>query len=226
MPAISDATLTRIINQGEVEVSVERPFLVKRISPAAVEGQADYVLPEECIDIRRMMWLGWKMDPLPMRNWREVFQGQNYQKGQPFWYVYNNIGLQTVKLFPAPDQNTPVATNPWKPNDVQGSFVVEYYTTSDNLNFVLPDWIKRQLLKIYVSKYVYTIEGPNQSLKLAKYFSDKWDLKKKEFFLLLDALYGSPRKLVLSQIVSNNYFPGSPVLPITKFGISVEPGYD
>lgn len=226
MPAISDAILERIFNQGEVECSVERPFLVKRISPTASIGVADYVLPDECINIRKMMWLGWKMDPLPQRNWREVFQGQNYQVGRPFWYVYNNIGLQTVKLFPAPDQITAAAMNPWKPNDIENSFIVEYYTASDNVNFVLPDWIKRQLLKLYVSKYVYTIEGPNQSLKLAKYFADKWNLKKQEFYLLLDALYGSPRKLVTSQIISNNYFPGSPVLPITKFGISVEPGYD
>jgi hypothetical protein len=229
MPAISDNTLIRYMNQGEIECSIERPFLVKRISLAAVIGKQEYVLPDECISIRRVLWLGWKNDPLPMRNYRDVFQGQNYQKGRPFWYVYNNVGLQTIKMFPAPDQTTtviPIETDCWKPSEILSAFIVEYYCTSDNLNLVLPPWIKRQLLKMYVSKMVYSNEGPLQSLKLAQYFAQKWELKKKEFFVLLDALYGEPRKLVTNQIVSNNYFPGSPVLPITRFGISVEPGYD
>lgn len=226
MPVISDATLERIMNQGEVECSVERPFLVKRIFITSAVNQADYVLPDECISIRRMLWLGWKMDPLPARNWRDVFQGQNYQVGRPFWYIYNNIGLQTIKVFPAPDQILTPGTDPWVPSQTENAFIAEYYTTSDNVTMVLPPWIKRQLLKIYVAKMVYAIEGPLQSLKLAQYFAARWDLKKKEFFILLDALYGEPRKLITNQIISNNYFPGSPVLPITRFGISVEPGYD
>lgn len=226
MPVFSDATLTRLLNQGEIEASVERPFLVKRVSPAAVTGQAEYTLADECIDIRRLMWLGWKMDPLPMRNWREVFQGQNYQKSRPFWYIYNNIGLQKIKLFPAPDQDTLVSLDPWKPSGIINNFIVEYYVPSDNITKVLPDFIKRQLLKIYVSKMIYAMEGPSQSLIMAKYFAQKWELKKTEWFLLLDALYGSPRKLVTNLIISNNYFPGSPVLPITRFGIGVEEGYD
>lgn len=226
MPVISDSTLERYMNQGEIECSIERPFLVKRLSIQSTIGFADYILPDECISIRRILWLGWKMDPLPARNWRDVFQGQNYQVGRPFWYVYNNIGLQTIKLFPAPDQVLDVSTTPWTPSGIENAFVVEYYIASDNSTYVLPPWIKRQLLKLYVAKMVYSNEGPLQSLKLAKYFSAKWDMKKKEFYTLLDALYGEPRKLVTNQIVSNNYFPGSPVLPITRFGISVEPGYD
>lgn len=229
MPQISDATLERLLDQGEIEVSVERPFLVKRLSPELVEGQALYTLPDEVMNIRRMMFLGWKLDPLPMRNWKEVFQGQNYQKGRPFWYIYNNMGLQTIKLFPAPDQDTPnvpIEADRWKPNHILNSFILEYYMPSNNVDKVLPPWIKRQLLKLYVSKQIYAMEGPEQSLILAKYFAAKWQLKKKEFMTLLDALYGEPRKLVTNQIISSNYFPGSPVLPITKFGISVEPGYD
>jgi hypothetical protein len=226
MPVISDSTLERIMNQGEVEASIERPFLVDRLSLDIVKGTAFYTLPDYVMDIRRMMFLGWKMDPIPMRNWREVFQGQNYQEGRSFWYVYNNIGLQTIKLFPAPDQNIAIVDNPWNPSGVVVGFIVEFFRPSDNVDFVLPPFIKRQLLKIYVAKQIYAMEGPLQSLKLAQYFAAKWNLKKKEFFTLLDALYGEPRKLVTNQIISNNYFPGSPVLPITKFGISVEPGYD
>jgi hypothetical protein len=42
---------------------------------------------------------------------------------------------------------------------------------------------------------------------------------------LIDELHAAPRKLFVSDVVSGNWFPGSPMLPIDKFGIGVETGY-
>jgi hypothetical protein len=63
------------------------------------------------------------------------------------------------------------------------------------------------------------------NLKLVKYYTDKWNQKKVEFSDYLDELYSLPRKILVDEIVSSNYFPGEPVLPINQFGISVDEGY-
>ena len=53
----------------------------------------------------------------------------------------------------------------------------------------------------------------------------QWELWKAEFEGIIDELHGTPRKLYVSDVVSGNWFPGSPMLPIDKFGIGVETGY-
>jgi hypothetical protein len=52
----------------------------------------------------------------------------------------------------------------------------------------------------------------------------KWEIKKKQFFDYLDDIHGKSRRLVVSEIISSNYFPASPVLPIANYGIAVDEG--
>lgn len=225
MPLFDSATLQRWFDQGENEVSVDRPFLVDRLSLAMVAGTNIYTLPDYVISIRRVTWMGYKVDPLPHRNFREVFQSAT-QIGRPFWYVYNNVGQNQIQLFPGPQQNlAKVVTNLYMGANIASGFVVEYYRATDNLNFVIPAYARRQLLKNYTGKMVYSVEGPGQNIKLAQYFGVKWESWKNDFCMHLDDLYGRPRKLIINEIVSSNYFPASPVLPISRFGISVEEGF-
>lgn len=223
MPLFSSSDLTRFWNQGESDVSSDKPFLVDRYSPTIVSGTASYTLSDYVISIRRITWLGWKLDPLPQRNFREVFQSAP-QSSRPFWYIYNNVGSNKIQLFPTPNVNLAAGTNLWD-TDIPNCVVVEYYRISDNSSFVLPSFTKRQLLKAYVATRSYSIDGPGSNQKLATYYYKKWGQLKFEFSELLDDLAGRPRKLVINEIVSSNYFPGEPVLPIQQFGISVDEGY-
>ncbi|HWY34321.1 MAG TPA: hypothetical protein VNX68_06720, partial [Nitrosopumilaceae archaeon] len=68
-------------------------------------------------------------------------------------------------------------------------------------------------------------DGPTNDLKAVKFYSDLWMRNKGMFATNLDEYYGLARKLVISEIVSSNYFPGEPVLPIDQFGTSVDEGY-
>src|SRR4051812_46598864 len=108
MPIFSPQTLTRFFQSGEVEVSTDTPFLVDRVSFNVQSGVSTYTLPDYAISIRRMTYLGQGLDPLPRRNQREVFQGAT-QLGTPYWYVFDNIGLNQIKLFPTPPTNIPNA---------------------------------------------------------------------------------------------------------------------
>lgn len=223
MPLFNSSDLQRFFNQGENEISTDNPFLVDRLSIATTEGISTYQLPDYVGSIRRVTYLGQKCDPLNQRNLREVFQSAT-QQGRPFWYIFNNIGAVKIKLFPAPGDTIAQGTNLWS-TDIPKSVIVEFYRATDNVTFVLPDWIRRQILKYYVAFRSYSIDGPGCNLKMAAYNMGRWVQGKQYFADVLHFLFTNPRKFCISDIVSSNYYPGEPVLPIDQFGTSVDEGY-
>lgn len=222
MARFLSSDLLRFWNQGEQEVSSDHPFLVDRFEIATSAGVGVYTLPDYVLSIRRITWLGKKLDPLPQRNFREVFQS-NPAQGDPFWYIYNNIGANKIQLFPSPGVTLTTGTDPWGA-DISNYCIVEFYRATDNSTFVLPTWCKRQLLKYYVARRATSVDGPGNSLKLNKFFAQKWEQMKGEFVEVLNYLYTAPRKFVVSEIVGSNYFPGQAVLPVSQFGQSVDEG--
>lgn len=226
MPLIDSPTIIRYFNEGEVECSVEKDFLVDRLSLALTAGQNTYALPDYVTSIRRMTYQGIGLDPLPRRNQREVFQNST-QQGTPFWYVYNNIGLNNIILFPEPQLNitqAPDGTDLYLQANIAQYFIVEFSRVSDNTNFIIPVTLRRQLLKKYVAANCFMVDNQNVNLKVSKYFFQRWQTSKQELYDLLDELYNQPRRLVINDFNTFNFFPGSPVLPINRFGISVSEG--
>lgn len=222
MPIIDDATITRFFNTGEVEVSQEVNFLTDRLSISVVAGTAIYVLPDYVRDIRRITYLGNKLDPLTGRSYRDFF-GPGNQQSTPFWYLYNNVQQNSIQFFPVPAQTIPTVTNVWD-SDIPNGVIVEFNRISDNVDFIMPPWGRRQVVKRYVSLMNYKIEGPGQNLKIAKYYEAQWPFWKARFKARIDELYGVSRKLIITGITTNNWYPASPILPIDQFGIYVDEG--
>lgn len=223
MPNLTNDDYLRFQEDGANDFCTEKHFLTDRYSPAVVSGTPLFVLPDYILSIRRITFLGQRLDPLTARNQREVFQAAS-QQGLPFWYVFNNIGALTIKLFPTPNQNLNAGTNIWS-TDISSSFVIEYYRSDNGTTFDIPSWKKRQFLKPYVAKRVAQTDGPTNDLKAVKFYDDLWRRNKGTFATNLDEYYGLARKLVIAEIVSSNYFPGYPILPVDSFGESVDEGY-
>jgi hypothetical protein len=223
MPLFNSSDLQRFYSQGENEISTDVPFLVDRLSLSVVAGTPTYQLPDYVASIRRVTYLGWRCDPLNQRNQREVFQSAT-QQGRPFWYVFNNIGAVQIRLFPAPGDTIAAGTNLWS-TDIPTSVIVEYYRATDNVTFILPTWIRRRILKYYTAFRAYSIDGPGSNLKVAQYHMARWLQGKQDFTDVLHFLFTNPRKFCISDIVSSNYYPGEPVLPIDQFGVSVDEGF-
>lgn len=223
MPLFSTGDLTRFFNNGEQELAIEQPFLVDRLSVAITAETAVYTLPDYVLSIKRITWLGMKLDPLPRRNQRDVFQNAN-QVGRPFWYIYNNIGANLIQFFPNPGINVAAGTHLWS-TDIPTSVIVEFWRQTDNSTFVVPPYFRNQLLKRYTAYKARMLDGPGINMKMSKYFSDQWGYWKGAYFELLSDLYSKPRKYCVNEIVSSNYFPAAPVLPIGQFGIGVDEGY-
>lgn len=227
MPLLDNNDLERFYVQAEQNLSTEKAFLFDRVGLTIQTGVNIYTLPEYCLSIRRITWLGWALDPLPRRNFREVFQSAR-QQSRPFWYIYDNIGQQQIQLFPAPMLNLAAPTDLWNKtgsNSWETGCVVEFVRLADSSRFIVPRYLRRQLLKLFVAKQVFLMDNSNMNIKASKYFEARWELRKKRFFDFIDELHYKPRKVIVNEIVSSNYFPMPPVLPIDKFGQSVDEGY-
>lgn len=245
----SSTTVNRLSQEGENDFAVEYPCIIKRISLTVTSGVALATLPDDVKSIKRITWKGYKLDPLPQRNFREVFQNAT-QTGRPFWYVFNNVGQNVIQLFPAPNEDLPLGSNLFDSltglfDDQQGLFdsftganlgtdlfganipnccIVEYYQIPDFVNATIPNYFRRRLLKSYVLRGCFNIEGQGQNRKASEYYKNRWRFLKDKYGELLHDLHNKPRKLIVNGISSSYFFPGNPILPINKFGTSVDAG--
>lgn len=223
MSLFSAATITRFANEGENDFCNDRNCIVNRVALSIVNGTSEYTLSDTVQNIRRVTWKGKKLDPLPHRELRDYFQNAG-QIGQPFWYVFNNIGTNKIKFFPTPNETIASISSNLYGSEIANRVIVDYYIVPDNVTYTLPSYFRRRLLKVYVLKACFAIEGQGQNIKSARYFDKKYNTLKILYSELLDDIHNRPRKIIVGGMGSTQYFPGRPVWPIDRFGISVDRG--
>lgn len=219
----SAATIQRFIEEGEDWFNQSYNCIIKRISLSVSPGTSEYTLIDPIINIRRVTWKGKKLDPLTMRDARQCFQNMG-QLGQPFWYIFNNIESNKIKFFPSPNETIGSTSSNLYGSEIPNRVIIEYYTTTDSDTIVIPPYFRRRLLKAYVNKSCFQIEGQGQNLKGTEYFNNKFNTLTQLYGNLLNELHNKPRKLILQGMGSSNYFPGRPLWPISRFGIGVDRG--
>ena len=223
MPLFDATTITRLSQEGENSFAIDNPCILKRVAPATTSGVSLITLADDVKSIRRVTWKGYKLDSLPQRNFREVFQAAN-QQGRPFWYIFNSVGQNVIQLFPAPNESLSAAVTDLWGAAIPNQLIVEYFCAPDFVTTMIPSYFRRRLLKTYVLRGCFNIEGQGQNLQNSKYFKQRWEQLSKMYGQLLDDLHNKPRKLVVQGISAAYYFPGRPLLPIDRFGISVDTG--
>lgn len=224
MPLWNSTQIIRFSQEGENDFVNEFPCILTRLSLPVVQNQAVYTLPDTVRSIRRITWKGEKLDPLGQRNMREVFSYAT-QVGKPYWYIFNNVGANNIQFFPIPDQTiNPSGEDVWS-TAIKTEVIVEFFIMPDFANLVIPQYFRRRLLKTYVMKNCFSVEGQGQNLKNRDYFTQRWALLKQKYGLFLDEIHNKSRKLCLNGITSSQFFPSAPVLPISRFGIGIDDGY-
>jgi len=220
----TDQTITRFSNDGENDFAEEYPCILTRMSLPVIATQAKYLLPDSIRSIRRITWQGTKLDPLSQRNMREVFNFAT-QISKPYWYVFNNIGANTIQFFPIPDQTINPSGGNLYSDAITSDVIIEYFILPDFVNYTIPVYFRRRLLKAYVLKQCFGVEGAGQNLKNRDYFSNRWNQLKQVYGVFLDEIHNKSRKLCLNGITSSQFFPHTPILPVSKFGIGIDDGY-
>ena len=224
MPIWTASTITRFAEEAEDHFAHDYPCILVRMSLTVVANTSTYTLPDSVLSIRRITWQGWKLDPLGQRNMRDVFQYAS-QVGKPYWYVFNNVGANNVQFFPIPDTSISPSGNNLYSDAITTDVIVEYYTTPDYVTNIIPPYFRRRLLKPYVLKKCFGIENQGANLKNAQYFAQKWEALKEQYGVFLDVIHNKSRKLSLNGITANQFFPGQPILPVSRFGIGIDDGY-
>ena len=226
MAIVFDAeTLTRLFSDAEIEFSVNYPCILDRLSLAITASTAEYTIPDYVHSIKRVTWKGTKVWPMPARTQRQAFQSAT-QTGKPFWYIFNNINQNKISLYPVPSETIAAGTGDlWGPTEISARFIVEFWRVADGITYTIPTYLRRRLLKLYVAKQAYALESKGQKLKNRDYFTKRWAVSMQAFSGLIDELQTKPRKLVVSGgLPASRTFPQSPLLPIDRYGISVETG--
>ena len=224
MPLWTGTQITRFSQEGENDFAEEFPCILTRLSLPVVKNQAVYNLPDSIRSIRRITWQGFKLDPLGQRNMREVFSYAT-QVGKPYWYVFNNVGANNLQFFPIPDQTIVPSGKDLYSDAIITDVIIEYFILPDYAQYIIPIYFRRRLLKAYVLKNCFSIEGQGQNLKNRDYFNQRWMLLKQKYGMFLDEIHNKSRKLCLNGITSSQFFPASPILPVSRFGVGVDDGY-
>jgi hypothetical protein len=220
----NSSTIIRFSQEGENEFAEDYPCILVRISLPIIALQSTYTLPDDVRSIRRITWQRWKLDPLGQRNMREVFQYAT-QEGKPFWYVFNNIGANKVQFFPIPNVDiVPSGGDLWS-DAITTDVIVEYFRMPDFAQYVIPEYFRRRLLKNYVLKSCFGIEGQGTNVKNRDYFVQKWNNLRERYGQFLLEIHNKSRKLCLNGITSYQFFPGQPILPVSRFGVGINDGY-
>ena len=217
----SDPTIDRFKVIGENEFVNEYPCIVDRISLSIAANTATYTLPSYVTSIRRITWLGQKVWPLPHRDLRTSYTGAT-TTSKPDWYIYNNIGQSKIQFYPTPGVAIAQATTGLWGSNIATACIVEFYRLPDQVNFTIPLFFRRKLLKCYVNKRSFSMETKSQNLKNRDYWNDKYAMLKQTYGTLLEDLNNRPRKLILDGNASENYYRmPSPRLP-ARFGVGVD----
>jgi hypothetical protein len=220
----SSETIIRFSQEGENNFADVYPCILVRISLSTTRGVARYTLPENVRSIRRITWKGFKLDPLGQRNMREVFSYAT-QIGKPYWYVFNNVGANIIQLFPIPDESITPSGKDLYSDAITTDVIIEYFALPDYATLVIPEYFRRRLLKTYVMNRCFAIEGAGQNLKNRDYFANRWNYLRDKYGQLMLEIHNKSRKLCLNGITSSQFFPATPVLPVSRFGIGIDDGY-
>src|SRR5215510_1780482 len=221
MPVVfDDATIQRFSEQGENKFVTDTRCIIDRTSLAIVNGTNQYTLPDYVLDIRRVTWRGKWIEPIPHRQFREGYFPFSSQS-EPTQYIYNNIGAQKIQFFPTPAETIAAATTDLYGASISTSVIIEFTRTPDFVNFTIPPWFRRYLLKNYVLKMCFAIESKGQNIKASKYFDAKYKNLYETYQLLLEDFINKPRSLMASVYPILRQRPPAPVLP-ASFGTYVE----
>ncbi len=223
MPVWSEEQIERWTLQAEEVFIKECSCLIDRFSLNIESGSSLYTLPDAVKDVRRITYKGVKLYPLTQRTQRDWMSGSD-PSGTPTDYIFSNQGLLTIKLWPTPNETITAEQNDlFMPEVIRRNCIVEAYFMADGINYQLPDYIRRRILKPYILKLAYRAEGKGQNLKASKYWDLRWKQMKELYINRLYDMYNKPRKLIQSSLADGR-FPRRPSLPPELDNIGVDIG--
>ena len=197
MALFSTATITRFAQEAEDLFVKNHHCITDRTALSIVSGTSTYSLPSYLIDIRRITWKGLKIYPASHRSLRESQLSLTNTASVPYNYIFDNIGQAQIRFYPIPSVTiASIGTNLYG-SEIANRVIVDFYRSPDYATFIIPSFFRKRLIKAYVLKMCFSIEGRGQNLKASKYWHDKWNYYNEIYGMLLEELINEPRHIIL-----------------------------
>lgn len=223
--------LNRIALEGEEQIARELKVLIDRISLPAQIGTSEFQLPEYVIDIRKVYWKGFRLDPIAIGEFENIgydiqvwsdgafnsdaFERNSFQigsfsvehsigsgviGGRPTQYFYYGFGENVIRINPSADEKLEYYSDGVWGTNIHQSLIVEFYRTADGINWKIPEYIRRRLIKAFVAWKAFSIEGVGQNLKAAQYHESKFKLGMIRAKTIVNNMYAA-----VTHIAPSNY---------------------
>jgi hypothetical protein len=176
--------------------------------------------PQYLTGILRISYLGWTVWPVfpnEMRNQVVPFKpGNGDVASRPFLYLRQGYGLNSIKLFPAP--NATIAYDGSDLNSqagVRANVVVSGWRVADpSTSYRIPAHVRQTLVRYYVLAKAFKKEGKGQNLQASQYFSKKYEKLLDRFKTINGNLFACRVPTIRDGgVVPFGYKPPRPSLP-------------
>lgn len=172
----ADNTINAAAEEAEITIADEIKCINKRVSLNILAHISLYVMPDDLITIRRVTWLGKKLEPLAFQGILKYpvvnpgLTGSTPESGTPYAYLYSGFGENYIKLFPTPSAALAQQTTNLYGSNIALCALIEYFALPDitGNTYRLPQYIARRIIKSFTLARLLAMEGPGQDLIGAK----------------------------------------------------------
>lgn len=222
----TDDFLNGLAAAAERQIVIDVPCIFQIMSLPTIQGVSVYTLPDFIKGIRRITWLGRKIEPLMWEQFvlltpATVFvapgSSSNIEtaNSRPQWYALHPTNVKDIRFFPTPDLTFSGTDDPYSPSPTSGCLIAynSYINTSSPLTS-LPPYIDRRTRKAYILWKAFEQEGPGQNTKAAGYYKNLYYFLIEQFKLINDGCFVS-KKYTLGEGLYQleNYRYPKPLLP-------------
>lgn len=179
--------LSDLAIEAEQVISTAVPCIYVRFPLPVVQGTQIYDFtalstPQHLTGIIRITYQGWTVHPMfpnEMRNIVIPFKpGGGDVQSRPFMYLRQGYGLNSIKLFPAP--NSTIAYDNSDINTqagIRANVIVSGWRIADpsNSSYRIPAHVRSALVRYYVLSFAFKKEGKGQNAEASRYFGAKYD---------------------------------------------------
>ena len=137
----------------------------------------------------------------------------------PYEYVISGKGLRVLQLKPVPMENIPEYIGDLFTMEAdRDGCIIEFYRTPSltDETMVLPNWLRRYLLKDYVCWKAFSSEGPHQDIRAAQYYQGRMNLGEQYLMTIKENMNRGIMHVLSAETKFNRrQKPHHPVLPST-----------
>lgn len=193
----SDDFLNQLEEDAHQQINQDVQCVFEKSYFPTTKGLSLYTLPSFVRSVRRITWLGKRLDPV---SWDELIalspatvavnQSQFSEESvvsRPLYYAMHPTNPYAIRFFPTPDLSLPASGgNPYATIANEQFCCLSYWRTTDESSdkTSLPQYIARRTKKSYILGKAYEAEGKGQNLAASKYYLGKYSRLIKRFIAI------------------------------------------